>query len=188
MLLGEPQQPFASPGEALAHYGVKGQRKGHGTPKRIDRKNGRDPKRLAILYGRRRGKKEPIEVQSKMADHVNQKVGAVNKKYEAEDFSNADWNDPSTWPPKVKEYHTEVLALTAEADRKTIKDVYGVTPTANRRAELDATNNRLEIREVKIQHAANDDDVVAIFQVIRDSSGLIIEINPLTDDNEQGET
>jgi hypothetical protein len=178
MILGESQQ-FASPEEALKHYGVKGMRKGHGTPKRIDRKNGRDPKRLAILYGRRRGKREPYAVQSKMADHVNEKVDAVNEKYRNEDFSNIDWNDSANWTPRAKEYHAEVLALTTEGHRVSVKDVYGELPKGKQRAELNGTSDQIVIRDVAVKHADDDPDVVAILKVIRDVKGLIIQVEPL---------
>ena len=184
MLLGETQQYFASPGEALEHYGVKGQRKGRGTPRRIDRKNGRDPKRLAILYGRRRGKKEPFEVQSKMADHVNEKLDQVNSKYKDDDFSNVDFADPTTWTSAYRQYHEETLTLAINSNGVAVRDVYGVTPTDKRRAYLDDTGSRIEVRDVKIKHAIDDDEVVAVFVVTRDAKGLIEKVEPLEQEAE----
>jgi hypothetical protein len=183
MLLGESQQSFASPSEALTHYGVKGQRKGHGTPKRIDRKNGRDPKRLAILYGRRRGKKEPLDVQHKMAEHINQRVEDVNDKYSNADFSNVDWGNPKSWDEQARLYHDEVLALTAESNRVAVKNAYGVTPTDKRKAELSPKGDRILLREVQVKHAA-EDEVVATFKVARDIRGLIISVQPVEDEED----
>jgi hypothetical protein len=175
-------QAFASPGEALEHYGVKGQRKGHGKSDRIDRKNGRDPKRLAILYGRRKGKKEPFGVQDKMAKRANTEANRINRKYKDDDFSSVDWADPSTLTPRAKQYRDEVLELIGESDRATIKDVYGTAPKVKRKAEFEG--DRIVLREDKIEHA-DDDDVVAAFKVIRDAKGMIIEFKPV---EEEGDT
>lgn len=179
---GESQQQFASPGEALEHYGVKGMRKGHGKPNRIDRKNGRDPKRLAILYGRR-GKKEPFAIQYMMAGQVNGGVGKINKRYEDEDFSNVDWANPSSWDERTREYHAEILALATKSDRAAIKAATGVMPKKKRRAELNETGDQLVIRDVEVRHA-EDDDVAAVLKITRDSRGLIIKVEPLEQEDQ----
>lgn len=163
----------------LAHYGVKGMRKGRGKPNRIDRKNGRQPKRLAILYGRRHGVKEPAVIQRATAEQVNQKIGVVNTKYKSADFTDADWGDPSTWSPQTKEYYAEVLALATDSERRVIKEKYGSEPKGKRRAELNETGDRIVIREVKIEHATIDAEEVAAFKIFRDPNGLIVRIEPV---------
>lgn len=180
---GESQQQFASPAEALEHYGVKGQRKGFGTPDRIDRKNGRDPKRLAILYGRRKNKKEPAAVQKKMAEHVNNKLGTINTRYNDEDFSVVNFGDPKSWSQEYRSYHDETLTLAANSNRVAVKDVMGITSTEKRRAYLDDTGSQIEVRDIKIAHAEiNDDEVVASFAVSRDPKGLIEMVTALEQD------
>lgn len=174
-------KPFASPEEALEHYGVKGMRKGHGKPNRIDRKNGRDPKRLAILYGRR-AKKEPFAVQNKMADHINQRVDTVNAKYKDEDFSTIDWGDPASWTPRAKEYQAEVGALTQEGHKVAIKETYGVEPKGKRHTELNETGDQIVIRDEKIEHA-DDPNVIAIFKLERDAWGLIVKVEPFEEED-----
>lgn len=179
MILGESQQ-FASPEEALAHYGVKGMRKGHGKPKRIDRKNGRDPKRLAILYGRQAKK----ATETKMANHVNERLGPINTKYKKADFTDADWGDPSTWSVETKEYYAEVTGLAVKANQMAVKEVSGVEPTGTRHAELNKIGDRIVVRKGEIEHA-DDSDIVAVLKVVRDSKGLITMVEPF-DQAERG--
>jgi hypothetical protein len=121
-----------------------------------------------------------IAVHNAMAEHFNQRIGALNDKYKDNDFSGTKWENSSTWTPREHQYMKEVNALTEKGNREAVKQVHGSSPTGKRHAELSPDGESIIVKETAVKHAADNSDVVAVLRIARNNNGLVINATPKT--------
>lgn len=115
-----------------------------------------------------------IKVHNAMAEHFNERIGALNNKSE---YKNLDLNaHPDN--DAAKKYYKDIDALTMAGYREAVKSVHGTSPSGKKQAVLSEDGESIKIVDVnkKVKHAAEDDEVIE-FLLRRDDNGLILEMN-----------
>jgi 2'-5' RNA ligase len=113
-----------------------------------------------------------VEVHNAMAEHFNERIGAVNDKHPLANI----FDSPNS--PESVAYMTEVERLTSRSYAYATTTVHGTSPSGLKRAKYvdDDKGPRIVVTKTDVQHAEEDDPDL-ILLVKPDESGHILELN-----------
>lgn len=183
--------------DPLEHVGVKGMRWGqrkdttvtvNGKTKQVTAKKA--AKLDAAWEKNQYTLPKAVERHNAMAEHFNQRIGALNDKYKDHDFSKVDWENPSSWSPKQNQYMKEVGDLETAGYHHAVAQELP-SPTGKKKTVLETKGDQLSVvvKSVDAKHAVTveDGDEVFVFKITRNAKGLITDAKPVENAMAQSE-